>query len=757
VAARGETRSGVVAGPELVAWGKELTQGEARTRGAPPAEVGREVERWVRRRLQGGSGGLATTRQNLAAAGRRVLRCQLTELAAGEPKVGSEEEAGRPRADDPEGMVREMRRAYRAWQPRSREEVLEAVRGGLPAGAPRAAADPQGIIRVHLWHCERCGVRGPDEAASLGEEDLLRALAAECYVWGMLDLLAGGVDLRRMAWRDERGRYAEAWRRPVTRPSLLLPPPLPEVREQVATEIRRLVDMGAMRAVDEAGPEREQRHRVYSRVFVVEQPRRRFEWKAGELGDLGAEDAADAGGWRLVEDSIKRRMVLNAKPHLNPGFEHVRFSYPLLSEFLEGLEPGGWVGTADLADYFCSLTLEPGSRALCSVAWERRRGGRFATAEYTSMPFGVRESPAVACLVSGEMRAASGARATYVDDTVVTAGDEVGARGALGRVLMAAGTMGLAVKAEKVTLPTKAAKLLGVLVEVTEEAVRLALPSDKWASVLLELEAVIGLWEGARRGAPVEQEPLEVRVRSLAGRLEHAAQVVAPELRGTARPLLRTVRAAEWGREDGVWGREAWARLVAWTAVGRRTGPTRLWRSRRFEAQGGELWTDASEDGVGAWVACDGYAAAFSVAVGSGDRDASSALRELVAVRVAAEWWRARQRRRGRWTGNEVVVWRSDATAALGAWLRGSSTCPRATSEVRRLLSVTEAEEEPVWVGAHVPREMNGLADLLSRPGEVGPQVEVPVCRQPTRVERGRIRTWSGEVEWDAERDADDG
>jgi Reverse transcriptase (RNA-dependent DNA polymerase) len=670
-----------------------------------------------------GGGTVRTTAWAIQRAASLNLRAQVR--AAGEGEAAARWSDDRPLSDDPEELVAAMRASYRRWVVRDPIEWTRAMEGDGGAAEQKRPLRVMGLLEAHLHHCGFC--REPplptEGARCLG-------VRRSCYAFALLDLFAGGCDLRLLAHGDEREELPAAWTRPTTSPSELMPPR--RDRTAVADEVRRFrEELGILQPVAMGGA---QGRRVFSRLFAVRKEVAEYEW-AGEEEEEG-------GSWVEMARKTKVRACLNARPVLNKGLAHAGFQYPDLAHTLADLAPGSWLYAIDISDFYCSIPLRPECRYLCSVALPVGAEG-FRVMEYGALPFGVSEAPALACLVSGEIGRACEGQSFFIDDAVGVAGSEVGAARRLATTLRWVGRVGLFVKPHKVSFPARQVRALGWVIDTTN-GVDVSLPSDKWSTIGAELE---------RLGRQLAGEaPSDVDLaRTVAGRVDHVAQVLRPDLKGTPRAWLRVVR-------DGLgseWLPEARERLELWRAVVRGGPVRRSWQWRELQREPIHLFTDASDTGFGGWVRWQGQARAmWSVAWENGEEGAAaSALREAwgleEAVRQVMGW-----RRRVEGEGVEVVYVHADATAALCAWDNGSSTSAALAALVRRVRGMTHGSGAEggggglSFVPHFIPRELNGIADALSRPEEVGESAEVPgVMRsQAGGVRRGQRR--GGRTVW---------
>ncbi len=709
-------------------------QGDATApRLTPPNRRAEALDDWLEALVSGvGVGVRAVVDWAVEQAGRRRLRRQLQDLAL-EPAVCDL----RPTSDRPDELLPCLRRAYRRWEPATNADLGRRIEEGLDSRAPTFALNLRGLLAEHVKVCRRC-TRWRSTASG---HEVAAALDDACPARAVADLWAGGVDWRRLARGAPGEALPEVFTRPTTRVRDLLP--TKGDSEAVNREVHRFDrELGTLRpeeARDPAGP------RVISRLFVVHKAVISYAWLPDGDGDGGE-------GWAEVARKDKPRMCLNARPVCNKGFAHASFVYPDVAQCLEHLTPGGWLWTLDLADFYTSLPVHPEARRLCTTASRPWNDARFRIYHYTGVAFGLAEAPALASTVSAIMREAAGADAVYIDDAVGAAESEVDGARQLARMMEVVAAAGLRLKPAKITWPGREVRLLGWLVQITADEVRLSLPQDKWAQAASEVRALARAW---RAGRAVDVD----LVRSVAGRVDHIAQVLQPHLRGTPRAWIRVASDGAWGNEEHLWGREAAVRLTLWeTAL--RADPSRSWRSRRCGAVVWRLFCDASDEGAGAWaqgVEVPAWAVRFDEASGAPAmalRAASSTLRELVAIRIAAEALAGVAGHLPTWGPDTILVVTSDSASALFCLSRGSSTCPDATAQVRRILQALMRPEAPRWVPNHVPRERNARADALSHPPSLQARLR-DVCRDGQggvgRVCTGRIAGVHGEVCWDAD------
>lgn len=693
-----------------------------------PSPVVEALAWWERAREDEGAGrrewrGTAWALQRAATL---ALRRQVAELSP----LGLDEEVDqRPFSNDPEALMRAARAGYPRWSRRSREEIRRRLATGVGADAPRHCLDPRALLAAHMAHCRRCRP-GRDW------EEHLEGLAEDCYGYDLVDLVAGGVDLRRLAHGRPDEPLPDVWVRPLTRPRDLFPPSrdLAVVQAEVERFHSGLRVLRAVPAAELSGPDREVR--VYGRLFAVRKEVVRYARAGGTTGDEADGDdigEVDEGSWVEMERKEKVRVCWNARPVMNKGFARVAFQYPDVSFSFSAAQEGSWLWSADVSDFYCGIAIDRESRRLCSVAMPAR--GRYQAYEYTGLAFGLSQAPLIACLVSGELGRAAGADQWYIDDVVGAEQSRAAAASRMADLLEWVGRLGFCAKPAKVSFPAQEVRALGWQV-TTAARLELALPETKWVALRAGLGELQAAWVLGTGEVDIDT------VRRVAGQADHVSQVLLPRLRGTARAWLR------FAHGDAAWREEALARLHEWLAVEapvRRSWQGRVWGRSRWD-----VWTDGSDEGVGGWVARDGGVEelAWSVAlVGDEWKGSSSALREMVGLAVAVDClgggWRG-------WADPDLVVWHADALAALCIFDSGSSMCPITAAWVRRVRAATHGGEV-VWLPHFVPRERNVRADELSRPSAL----TLPSGSVRSACRRGRVE-WSGAIEW-CESPAEDG
>lgn len=327
--------------------------------------------------------------------------------------------------------------------------------------------------------------------------------------------------------------------------------------------------------------------------------------------------------------------------------------------------------------------------------------------QYTTAPFGASCSVWMQSLISAEvlryMRGRGLQSVVYIDDFGIVVPPGADAEAAKAVALDLLKRLGLKVNPAKVTGPATLFRFLGLWIDTTRMCV--TIEPIKAASSLQDLKTLL---DKLHARTPVTQ-PTRALARTLVGRLSWMAALTQGG---------RCRLAFLWSVAEGStkrWVGPAVKDLLWWLPVLAR------WASNdRPKLVGGRLLTqqsldaahlvvsDASDTGAGYWhgpLMGDAPLAASAFSFTSAQRTKSSTLREALAVQHFVR--HHVEEARGR-----LVIFCTDNSAL--AFLLSNGRPREMAATLRPLLDTADAYEFTI-MGLFVPRELNHVADALSR------------------------------------------
>lgn len=403
---------------------------------------------------------------------------------------------------------------------------------------------------------------------------------------------------------------------------------------------------------------------------------------------------------------------------LNECLDRWPFRYDEVSEAIKLMSPGCFMATLDLRSYFNSL---PWSQKFSDeYGWirdPRRDGGVWpfrgkppadwphAQADlppwrrYACCSFGASCVPAWASTVSGVLATFLRQRGVagltfFVDDFILVCDTEAECRAQIAIFEQVIAELGLEVAAEKTTGPVQVLTYLGVqLNSLTMEVTIARERCDELAGLI-------------RKVLAAGQAPRKA-LHTLLGKLSWCGLVVRGG-RAFLRSLINAVAGSRWCRrsvqlplsdemrEDLGW----WLRQV----VGMVPRGSRLWIN---ELDITVLSTKSDASGRLGWGLVFGDELHFSKWTPSEATDPNMALKELVPILYLAENY-------GERLAGKIVRVGIDNSSAVFDLLRSDSRDPQIRRLIKRI-ALAQAEWDFDLVAVHCTRELNKLADLLTR------------------------------------------
>lgn len=411
---------------------------------------------------------------------------------------------------------------------------------------------------------------------------------------------------------------------------------------------------------------------------------------------------------------------------LNSLCPKLSFAYPSIVDALAAVRPGVFLAALDVREGYTTLRLAPGASA-----YFRCTADDGCDVEHERLSFGYTASPAIFCMVSGELGRLvqlglpDGSRVVvYVDDLllVINAHDAAEANRHLDEALALLQHLGFEVHPRKVQRASTSVTYLGFQLTACHDGVRLAVPTAKATLYCAGARALLAQLAENDGRAP------KFLVASTLGRAAHILPVF-PNGKARIAPLWSLLREKQWRdarRSDTVSVPPLAAGAVSWLLRVLASGASRLFSHLPVDVvEEWECATDASGvGGLGGFGKAAGQCGrasptkrfCFSGFTRRSIRhagNASSTYLELLAVEWALEEVAARRTKR---PGLVVTRLFSDSQACLALLRRGfSSASAGVNAAVLRVRELSESAHlliVPCWI----PREHNWLADGLSHP-----------------------------------------
>jgi hypothetical protein len=207
--------------------------------------------------------------------------------------------------------------------------------------------------------------------------------------------------------------------------------------------------------------------------------------------------------------SSKKRTVVDFSRTINPFVPDWPFHLPSIPEVLADVLPDGLIGVIDISSAFMAVPINP-------KYWHflgSRRGPNH-TLVYTSLPLGLRCSPALFSMISAEIvlaLRANGLRAhVYIDDVLL----HLSSPEEYGRAADIIEEFGFPLARDKLSGPARAVTYLGVRIDLDRNLI--SIPGEK-ATTLLKI---------LRAAKQVKRDFSQKEMLSLAGRLSWVGSIL---------------------------------------------------------------------------------------------------------------------------------------------------------------------------------------------------------------------------------------